>query len=227
MVVFKDLVVARVLLHVRAVYLAAGVLALTQSADVEVIVDDALHGDDRPLVLHLARRRFTLGLAPGALRHARRGYALVGEVVCDALIAPAADVEREYLPHYLRLGGDDLKLLLLINDVAVGRGADPASVLLTALHDRAHLAARICDGHFVHKELELYFHPVVVIREVYTVADGDDAQPRVAQILQLHKAAAVAARETGEVLDDEDIILVRHELSAQLLIALALLKGVA
>ena len=135
MVVLKDLVVAGVLLHVSAVYLAARVLALTQSADIKIIIDDALHGDDRPLVLDLAHRCFAIGLAPGALRHARCGYALIGEVVCNALIAPAADVEREYLPHDLRLGGDDLKFLLLVYDVAVGRGADPAPVLLTALHD--------------------------------------------------------------------------------------------
>ena len=48
-VVFKDDVVALVLLPIRAVDLLPGVLALAQGANVEVVFQDALYSDDAPL----------------------------------------------------------------------------------------------------------------------------------------------------------------------------------
>ena len=46
-------------------------------------------------------------------------------------------------------------------------------------------------------------------------------------LLQLHQAAAVAAGEAREILDEQNVIPVGHQAAAHLLIALALLKGVA
>ena len=171
----------------------------------------------------LARR-----LLAHPLGHARRGNALVGEVVGDFLVAPTGvAVEVKNPADGLGLRGDDLKLLVLGDEIAVGRGADPLAIVLPPLHNAAHLAGGVRDGHFVHKELELDFQPVVVIGKVHPVTDGDDAHARVAQVFQLHKPARVAAGKAGEVLDDENVVLVPHQPPAHLLIALALLERVA
>ena len=75
--------------------------------------------------------------------------------------------------------------------------------------------------------MELYRQPVIVVREVDPVADGNDAYAVVAQVLELYQSAAVSSRESGEVLNDQDIELVVDKALSHLLIALALLEGVA
>ena len=228
MVVFNDDVLVVVAPYILAVDLGAGVLALPERADVEIVVENALHRGDGPRVLGLPLGLLARRLLTHPLGHARRGNALIGEIVGDFLIAPAGvAVEIENPADGLGLGGDDLKLLVLGDEIAVGRGADPLAVVLPPLHNAAHLAGGVRDGHFVHEELELDFQPVVVIGEVHPVADRDDAHARVAQVFQLHQTARVAAGKAGEVLDDEDVVFVAHQPPAHLLIALALLKGVA
>ena len=227
MVVFDDDLLHLVAQDVPAVYLGAGVLALAQRADVEVVVEYALDGDDAPRALHAAVILLALGELALALGHARRGYALIGKGVRDLLVAPAVDVHAVDAANDVGLDRHDFKLLLLVDNVAVWRGADPLSVLLTAADDAFDLLARVGDGHLVYEELELYLEPVVVVGEVDIVADGDYARARVAQVLKLDEAAAVAAREAGKVLDDKNIEPVRQQLAAHGLIALALLKGIA
>ena len=228
MVVLDDNVLVVVAFDVLAVDLGAGIFALTERANVEIVVENPLHRGDGPRVLGVALRLLACRLLAHPLGHARRGNALVGKIVGDFFVAPTGVVVKvEDLPDGGRLGGDDLKLLPLGDDVTVGRGADPLAVVLPPLHHAAHLAGGVRDGHFVHKELELDFQPVVVIGKVDAVADGDDAHARVAQVFQLHEAARIAAGETGKVLDDEDVIFVPHQPPAQLLIALALVEGVA
>ena len=100
-------------------------------------------------------------------------------------------------------------------------------VSLTTLDDTLDLAGGVGDGHFVDEELELNLQPVIVIGEVDAVTYGDDADTCVPQVFQLHQAPAVAAGKVGEVLDEKDVIFVRHEATAHILIALALLKCVA
>ena len=212
---------------ISAVDLPAGVLALPEGADVEIVVQDALHRHDGPHGLHLPFAFDTFFFLALPLRHTGRGDALVGEVVGDLLVAPAAVVESENFPHDVRLGGDDLKLLGLVDDVAVGRGADPLAVGLAALDDGLDLLAGVGDGHLVDEELKLNFQPVIVVGKVDAVPDGDDAYTCVPQVLQLHKTAAVAAGEAGEVLDDEDVVLVPHQLPAHGLVVFPLLEGVA
>ena len=92
--------------------------------------------------------------------------------------------------------------------------------------NRLDLLAGVGDRHFVDEELKLDLQPVIIVGKVNAVADGDDADACVAQILQLHQATAVAARESGEVLDDEDIIPVLHQSAPHGLIALPLLKRI-
>ena len=228
MVVFNDDMLIVVALDLLAVDLGAGVLALPERADVEIVVENALHRGDGPRVFGLPLGFLARRLLAHPLGHARRGNTLIGEIVGDFLVAPTGvAVEVENPADGLGLRGDDLKLLVLGDEIAVGRGADPFAVVLPPLHNAAHLAGGVRDGHFVHKELELDLQPVVVIGEVDAVADGDDAHARVAQVFQLHEAARVAAGKTGKVLDDENVVFVAHQPPAQLLIALALLKRVA
>ena len=228
MVVLNDNVLALVPPDLLAVDLRAGVLALSERSNIEVVIQNALHRDDGPCVLGVPRSLLARRLLAQALGHTGRGNAGVRQVVGNFLVAPAIVViEVEDLPDGGRLGGDDFKLLPLGNDVTVGRGADPFAVRLPPLDDVSHLAGGIGDGHFVHKELKLDFQPVVIIGKVDAVADGDDAHARVAQVFQLHEAARVAAGETGKVLDDENVVFVLHQPPAHLLIALALVEGVA
>ena len=149
MVVFNHYLLDLVALHVAPVYLGALVLALPQRADVEVVVQYALHGDDAPCVFDAAAVVLALGHLALALRHPRRGDALVGERVRYALVAPAVDVEPVNAAYHVGLDGYDLELLLFVDDVAVGRGANPLAVFLPAAYDGLHLAARVRDRHLV------------------------------------------------------------------------------
>ena len=228
MVVLDDDVLIVVALDVPAVDLGAGVLALTERADIEIVIQNALHRGDGPGVFGFPFRFLARRLLAHPLGHARRGNTLIGEVVGDFLVAPTGvAVEVKNPADGLGFGGDDLKLLVLGDKIAVGRGADPLAIVLPPLHNAAHLAGGVRDGHFVHKKLELDFQPVVVIGEIHAVADGDDAHARVTQVFQLYKAAAVAAGKAGKVLDDENVVFVAHQPPAHLLIALALLERVA
>ena len=75
--------------------------------------------------------------------------------------------------------------------------------------------------------MKLDFQPVVAARKVDVVANGENPHPGVPQVFQLHQAAAVAAGEAGEVLDDENVELMRHQPPAHGLVTLPLLEGVA
>ena len=182
MVVLEHQVVALVPLDLRAVDLPAGVFALPQRADVEIVVQYALHGDDGPRGLGGALDALALGLAALPLGHTGRGDALVGEVVGDLLVAPAVVVKLKDLPHDVCLGGDDLELLRLVDDVAVGRGAEPFAIGLAAFDDGPDLFAGVGDGHLIDEELKLDLQPVIIVGEVDVVADGDDADACVPQV---------------------------------------------
>ena len=228
MVVFDDHLFSVIPLDVLAVDFGAGRLALAEGANVEVVVEDALDGDDRPGVFDLPFILRPFRFFAELLRHAGGRDALGGEVVGDLFVAPAVVVvEAEDAADDVRLGGDDLELLLFVDDVAVGGGADPLAVQLAAFDDVPDLFGGVGDRHLVDQELELDFQPVVVVREVDVVADRDDPGPGVPQVLQLDQAAAVAAGEAGEVFDNQDVVLMVHQAPAHLLVALPLLEGVA
>ena len=157
-VVFDDDVLAFVPRHVLAVDLDAGGLALTECADVEVIVEDALHGHDRPRALGRAAGFLAGGLPAHLLGHARRGDALRGQKIGDFLVSPAiVVVVVKDAAHDVRFGRHHFKFLALVDGVAVGRGADPFSVYLPPADDVSHLFAGIGDGHFVDEKLKLDF----------------------------------------------------------------------
>ena len=100
------------------------------------------------------------------------------------------------------------------------------SVLLSAPDDVAHLFGGIGDGDFVDEELKLDLEPVIVIWKVDAVADGDDTYSGITQVFQLPETAAVAARETGKVFYDQNVIFVGHQTHSHCLITLTLVEGI-
>ncbi len=152
---------------------------------------------------------------------------MVSQVIGDFFIAPAIVVKGKDITHNIRLGGDDFKQLLLVNDIAVGRGADPFCVRLPPLDDGLYFFAGVCHRHLVDEELKLDFQPVVVVGKVDAVPDGDDTHARVSQILQFHQSSTVPAGKTGEVLDEKNVLPVGHQLTPHKLIPLPLFKGIA
>ena len=195
MVVLDDDVLIVVALDLLAVDLGAGILALPERADIKIVVQNALHRGDGPGVFGFPFRFLARRLLAHPLGHARRGNALIGEIVGDFLVAPTGVAVKVKNPaDGLGFCGDDLKLLVLGYEIAVGRGADPLAVVLPPLDDGAHLAGGVRDGHLVHKKLKLNFQPVVVIRKVDVIADRNDSHARVAQVFQLHKAFSALRR---------------------------------
>ena len=212
---------------ILAVDLLARVLTLTQRADVKVVVQNTLYGHNRPGCLNRTLVFLTSRLFAVTLGHTRGRDALLGQIVCDFFVTPAfLVVQTEDRAHNVGLSGDDLKLLPLVDDVSVGCSADPLAVSLSALDDIFYLFAGIRDRHLVDEELKLDFQPVIIVGKVDAVTDGNDAHAGITQIFQLNQTTAVAARKTGKILDNEDFILVTHQLFAQCLIALALFKRV-
>ena len=228
-VVLKDPVFGFVLFDIRTVDGLAGVLALPERTNIEIVIEDALHGDDTPCVAGLELGVLALRLFPCDLIHARRGDVLIGQPVCNAFIAPAGVVEFKHFPHDLCRRPVHLKRHRLgVRDaVAVGNRADPLAVRLPALDDAAHLFGGVRDGHLVHEKVYLNTEPIVVGGVVNAVTDGDDAYSRVAERFKLHKTVAVAAGKTRQIFDNENVILVRQHLGAHDLVLLALREGVA
>ncbi len=226
-VVLDDNLIHGVSLYVPAVDFGPGVLPLAEGTDVEIVIQDPLDGDDGPGWLYRPAAFLAGSLPAQLLRHPGCGDLLGGEVVGNLFVAPAVVVVGEDLPHDVRLGRYHLKLLLLVEQVAVGGGAQPLAVLLAAADHGARLFAGVGDRHLVDEELELDLQPVVIVGEIDVVSDGDDPDPRVPQVLQFHQTPAVAPGKAGEILDDEDVVAVGHEPTSHGLVALPLLEGVA
>ena len=62
---------------------------------------------------------------------------------------------------------------------------------------------------------------------IHPVADGNDADIAFGEILKFGKSLAGSARETAQILDDQYIVFVLHELFAHTHVIGALLEGVA
>ena len=187
MVVLDDDLLVLVSPHILAVDLCPCKLALPQCADIEIVVEDSLHGHKRPCGLDFPLGCLALGLLAHLLGHTRCGHTLLGQVIGNLLVAPAIIVvEIKNLAHNIRFGRYDLKLLLIVDDVAVRCGAQPFAVCLPPFDNITHLARGIRDRHFVNQKLELDFHPVVIVRKVNAVPDGDNANTCVTQVFEFH-----------------------------------------
>ena len=154
---------------------------------------------------------------------------LFSEVVRDFAVAHSLGVQLKYFPHN---GGAFLvngyrEVLVSLYPVAVGNGAEPLSVFLAVGYYALYLFACVRYRHLVHKKAELYRHPVVECRVVYSVADRDYANSLIAEIFKLHQPLAVPARETAEILDYQDIVFAAHQLPAHFLVAGTLVERVA
>ena len=228
MVVLDDHIVPGVQLDVRSVDFSPGVFPRPEGADIKIVVQNPLNGDNAPIGLCPDFIVLPHGVLSLLFRHPRRGDSLFRQMVGDALIAPAfLVVEPENPPHHIRLRGDRFKFLPQIHDVAVGSGADPLSVLLPPPDDTANLFAGVRDGHLVDEELKLDFQPIVIVGIVDVVSDGNDPHPCIPQILQLHKPPGVAPGETGKVLHHQNVDFMGHHVPAHPLVVLPGLKGIA
>ena len=91
-VILNDNMLAVVSLDLFSVDFGAGILGLPQRADIKIIIQDALHGDDGPVGLDPPLAGLALLLLTHLLGHAGGGDALVGEIVGNFLVAPAVVV---------------------------------------------------------------------------------------------------------------------------------------
>ena len=67
----------------------------------------------------------------------------------------------------------------------------------------------------------------MILIVIHPVADGNDADIALGEILKFGKSFARSARETAQILDDKYIVFVLHELFAHTHVIGALLEGVA
>ena len=136
MIVFNNNMFAVITPDVFAVDFCPCIFTLTQSADIEIVFKNTLNGGDCPDRLDLPLVFLALGFLAHLLGHSRSGNAAVGQIICDFLVSPAlVVVEVEDFSDYIRLGRNDFKLFAGVDDVAVGCGAEPFTVRLTALYD--------------------------------------------------------------------------------------------
>ena len=89
MVVLKDAVLALVQLAVCAVDFYAREFSLPQRADIKIVIQNALHRDDRPRRFRLAADRLSRGGAALTFGHPWRGHVVVRQIVGNFLVAPA------------------------------------------------------------------------------------------------------------------------------------------
>ena len=227
-VVLNDDVFLLVPFHILAVDLGTGVLGLTESADIKIVVQNPLHRDDGPGGFGFPAGGFPRRLLAHLLRHPGSWNALLCQVVGDFLVAPAlVVVQVKNLPDDLRFRGDDLKFFLLVDDIAVGGGAQPFPVGLPPPDDVLHLLAGVGDRHFVDEELKLDFQPVVIVGEVDVVPNGNDANACIPQILQFHQPPGISPGKSGKILHHQNVILMPDQPLSHGLVALPLLKGIA
>ena len=227
MVVFNDNMLILIPFDIFSVDLGTGVLALSEGANIKIVVKDGLHGGNGPCRFDFSVVFIAFCFRAELLRHTRCRNAAVCQIVGDFLISPAVVVAFINPADDIRFHRNDLKFVLFVDDIAIGRCTDPLSVLLSAPDDVAHLFGGIGDGDFVDEELKLDLEPVIIIGKVDAVTDGDDPYSGITQVFQLPETAAVAARETGKVFYDQNVIFVGHQTHSHFLIAFTLIKGIA
>ena len=227
MVVFNDNLLPIIPFDILAVDFGPGVFALAEGADIEIVVQNPLNGDNGPGRLGLPLAGYPFRLFAHLLGHPGGGNPLFCQRVGNFLIAPPFDIPLENPANNIRFRGHQLKLLAFVDNIAVRGCTEPRPVRLTALDDVAYLPGGVRHRHFVDQELELDFQPIVIVWKVDAVSDGDDPQSCVPEIFQLHQSPAVPTGKPGKVLHNEDIIFMGHQPPAHLLIPFPLLKGVA
>ena len=116
---------------------------------------------------------------------------------------------------------------MVLHDIPIRHGTDPASILLSPGNDAFDLLRGICDRHLIEQKTQADVCPIVVRRIIDAVPDGYNPHARVPQILQLDQTTRIASGESAQILDDEDIVLPRHQIRAHPLIILPLLKRIA
>ena len=120
MMVLDDDLLLYIPFDILAVDLCAGVFALTQSTDIEVVVENALYRYDAPFRADIAIILIALRFLAHLLAHSGCGAALVGQMVGDFLIAPAFYIVKvEDFSDNIRFGGNDLEFIAIVDDISV------------------------------------------------------------------------------------------------------------
>ena len=162
------------------------------------------------------------------LTHSGSRNALGRQVVGNFLVTPTiVVVEFKNLADNVCLCWNNFKLAIVIDDISIGCSTDPFAIQLTAADNILDLFRSVGDRHFVDKELELDFQPVIVIGEINAVTNGNDPDTGISQVFQLHKATGVPTGETGKVFYNQDTVGVVNQSLTHFLVTFALFKGIA
>ena len=216
-------------LPVFAVDALADILFLPQGADVEVVCQQPGQSGSIPNGAAADFCGNSGGFLLGKLIGTGGGHAIVRQVVGNLFVPPAIVVQPEDFPHHL--GGRWVDFIghgFGVDDpIAIGHGTDPFAVLLAALDDLFDLPGGVRNRHFVHQELELNQHPVVLGGIVNAVTNGNNPDTRIPQGFQLQQSQAVSSGKPGEVLDHQNGALPGHHAAPHFLVAFPLGEGVA
>ena len=171
-VVFKNYMVGFMNLFLSAVNFFAFVFSLTESTDIKIVLQNFAHGYDTPGGLNFFFILLALCLLTHFLAHSRRWNFFIGKVICNFLVAPAVFIQLKNLADNLggRLVNLKLHCFVVCHNIAVGDGAYPSALLLTAFNNRLDLFGGVGYGHFVYEKSELNCRPIVVCRIVNVIA---------------------------------------------------------
>ena len=214
---------------INAVDPFALIFVLPQRTDIEVVAQHFLNSDDAPRAAALQFRVPSLRLFPGDFVGSRGWDTAVCQMVGNALVSPSVCIQSEHLAHHLGSRRVDFisHCLCVGNAVSVGYSANPFAVFLSVGNDLLDFFAGIGDGKLVHQKLELDQHPLVFGGIVNIIADGDDSDAGITQRFQFEKPQTVAAGETREVFDNQNMHCSGHQLGTHPLICFSLGEGVA
>ena len=227
--IFKDKLLGFVNPLVLSVDALALVLALSKRSDIKIVAEHSLYRHNRPRILALPNDRLAAFRLSRGFGTSGRRYAVVGQIIRNPLVAPARRIQFKNLSDNLRCRRVDFirHQLVVLHDIPIRHGTDPASVLLSPGNDAFDLLRGICDRHFIEQKTQADVCPIVMRRIIDAVPDGYDPHARVPQILQLNQTTRIASGESAQILDDEDIVLSHHQIRAHPLIILPLLKRIA
>ena len=179
--VFKDKLLGFVNSLVLSVDALAPVLALPKRSDIKIVAEHSLYRHNRPRILALPNDRLAAFRLSRGFGTSGRRYAVVGQIIRNPLVAPARRIQFKNLSDNLRCRRVDFirHQLVVLHDIPIRHGTDPASVLLSPRNDAFDLLRRIRDRHFIEQKTQADVCPIVMRRIIDAVPDGYDPHARV------------------------------------------------
>ena len=183
--VFKDKLLGFVDSLVLSVDALAPVLALSKRSDIKIVAEHSLYCHNRPRILALPDDRLAAFRLSRGFGTSGRRYAVVGQIIRNPLIAPARRIQFKNLSDNPRCRRVDFirHQLVVLHDISIRHGTDPASILLSPGNDAFDFLRRIRDRHFIEQKTQADICPIVVRRIINAVPDGYNPHARVPQIL--------------------------------------------